>query len=272
MFYWGNILLGSEEALYESYPDTDNEEIAEINILNGTKTIAFGALRALAKVESIVFPEGVEYVYSGVLPRDNGSLKSVSFSSTVKEINLINFSVSTGATSYYDFPLTLESITVAEDNPYYRVENDCLIEIDSATLIGSLKTATAVPEGVKIIAQNAMRGNVNNTVVIPSDVTTIMGGAFNGGAMSEMNIPDVSSGASKPAPPSVAMSSCVQLAVISSAVMIHAAALLFLMFSYMVIVRLSLDLLSFILRFFDFLLSVLRYIGMSTSACQLPST
>lgn len=190
LFYWGNILLGSEEALYESYPDTDNEEIAEINILNGTKTIAFGALRALAKVESIVFPEGVEYVYSGVLPRDNGSLKSVSFSSTVKEINLINFSVSTGATSYYDFPLTLESITVAEDNPYYRVENDCLIEIGSATLIGSLKTATAVPEGVKIIAQNAMRGNVNNTVVIPSDVTTIMGGAFNGGAMSEMNIPD----------------------------------------------------------------------------------
>lgn len=189
LFYWGNILLGTEEALSDNYPATDNEEITAINILNGTQTIAFGALRALAKVESIVFPEGVEYIESNVLPRDKGSLKAVSYPSTVKQIDIIGFSVSAGA-NYYDFPLTLESITVAEGNPYYRVENGCLLEIESATLIGSLKTATAVPEGVKIIAQNSMRGNVNDTVVIPSDVTTIMGGAFYGGAMSEMNIPD----------------------------------------------------------------------------------
>ena len=188
LYYWGNVLLGTAESLEDYYVSTDNEEITAVNIKQGTETVVFGALRALAGVESIVFPEGVEYINSCVLPLDNGVLKSVSYPSTVKIIKIINFGYDNN--DYYDFPLTLENITVAADNADYRVENGCLVEIDTATLLGALKTATAVPEGVRIIAQNSMRGNVNATVTIPSSTTTIMASAFYGGAMTSMVIPD----------------------------------------------------------------------------------
>ena len=74
----------------------------------------------------------------------------------------------------------LKSITVAEENPTYRSQNNCIIRKDDKTLVLGISDCTIPDDGsVKAIEKNAFLGNDDITAVtVPSSVERIGDSAF----------------------------------------------------------------------------------------------
>ena len=81
---------------------------------------------------------------------------------------------------------SVETFVIDENNEYYKIIGDCLIEYapdgSSATLIWADKNCTAIPNGVTAIGSNVFKGRTDFTgaLVIPNSVTSIGESAFNG--------------------------------------------------------------------------------------------
>ena len=119
-------------------------------------------------VTSCVIPEGFTQIR--VLAFDHYlSLTSVVIPASMQEIEELAFARCRN----------LESIVVAEGNPRYKVVDNCLIDIDTKTLICGLKGAVIPADGsVEVIGEGAFCGCKIEQVVIPETVTEIRSSAF----------------------------------------------------------------------------------------------
>jgi hypothetical protein len=99
------------------------------------------------------------------------SLKRIDLPATLRAFRAADFSGST---------LNLECITVAEGNPVFYVQGNCLIERESGTLLLVCRDGE-IPEGVKIIGERAFSGaSWLVELAIPEGVVTIERAAFSG--------------------------------------------------------------------------------------------
>ncbi|MDE5729269.1 MAG: leucine-rich repeat domain-containing protein [Clostridia bacterium] len=152
------------------------KDIERVVILgNNLTTVGNMAFANCEKLQSLEFPEGLKYISSHVFYRCP-SLKSVSFPSTVK--NLGGTAGDHGTyISVFNMCSALESITVAEGNPYYKVDNGCLIEKSTNALLSGTLNAV-IPKYVTSIERSAFMGSGIESVCIPASVAYIGRSAF----------------------------------------------------------------------------------------------
>lgn len=124
--------------------------------------------------ETVTSNDGETYTVVGIDYRammDISMVTSLSLPATIKSIASYNFLLKN----------MLESIIVAEGNPYYDSRNGCnaIIETRENILILGSKN-TVIPEGVTAIGESAFGGTALTTVTIPKTCTCINEGAFSG--------------------------------------------------------------------------------------------
>ena len=176
LYYWGDILMGTEQTITDDYADS---ELTEINIRQNTRVIAGYALRNCTKVANIYLPDSVAYLYQEPFPKSS-ALETISFPAGVKELNEYNGLL----------PGTIKEIEVRGEGVRYKEIGGCLVDAQDSVLLASEKSAVALPDGIKVIGVRAFTLKEAETIVIPSSYTTIRDGAFNGSTISYLNIPD----------------------------------------------------------------------------------
>ena len=142
---------------------------------NNIKSVGTLAFNRCNNLESVDFSEGITsfdphtFAYC---PK----LKSISFPSTAVSIGKTRdgrfISIARNCPA-------LESITVAEGNPVYRVESGCLIERATNTLLLGTKNAV-IPSSVTKIANSAFIGSGIESVNIHANIESIGHSAFSG--------------------------------------------------------------------------------------------
>jgi len=137
---------------------------------------------------SLDIPEGLTKIgTSGIYNAFN--VTSITLPSTLTEIGTSNFNATKvetiiipanlkkiGASSFTNNS-NLTTIIVDEGNQYYSGLGNCLIEIQTNTVIAGCKNSI-IPDNVLIIGNEAFRGITLTTLTIPSNVTTINQLAF----------------------------------------------------------------------------------------------
>lgn len=176
LYYWGDILMGTEQTITDDYADS---ELTEINIRQNTRVIAGYALRNCTKVASIYLPDSVAYLWQEPFPKSS-ALETISFPAGVKELNEYNGLL----------PGTIKEIEVRGEGVRYKEIGGCLVDMQDSVLLASEQSAEDLPEGIKVIGVRAFTNKEAETIVIPSSYTTIRDGAFNGSTISYLNIPD----------------------------------------------------------------------------------
>ena len=176
LYYWGDILMGTEQTITDDYADS---ELTEINIRQNTRVIAGYALRNCTKVANIYLPDSVAYLYQEPFPKSS-ALETISFPAGVKELNEYNGLL----------PGTIKEIEVRGEGVRYKEIGGCLVDAQDSVLLASEKSAVTLPDGIKVIGVRAFTLKEAETIVIPSSYTTIRDGAFNGSTISYLNIPD----------------------------------------------------------------------------------
>ncbi len=115
-------------------------------------------------LKDLVIPEGVQTIKSEAIFLRNTQIESISLPSTFNG----------GDRMYIMFGgcENLKNITVAEDNPLYYSDGNCVIEKETDTLIFAPCDLTTLPSSVKKIANNGAFSNVSSTTLtIPDGVT-----------------------------------------------------------------------------------------------------
>lgn len=142
---------------------------------NNIKSVGSLAFNRCNNLESVDFSEGITsfdpYTFT-YCPK----LKSISFPSTAVSIGKTRDGRFIGIAR--NCP-ALESITVAEGNPVYRVESGCLIERATNTLLLGTKNAV-IPSSVTKIANSAFAGSGIESVNIHANIESIGHSAFSG--------------------------------------------------------------------------------------------
>ena len=110
--------------------------------------------------EILRIPEGVEEIGLDVF---RGKIKKLLLPASLKFIH-------EGA---FRHTLDIEEIEVAEGNPFFRMENDCLIDKVHKTLLYAVGNTAFIPDGVKRIGRLAFLDHRFQKIVIPSSVEEI---------------------------------------------------------------------------------------------------
>ena len=162
----------------------------DVVIPNSVTSIGYQAFCNCRGLTSIVIPDSVTSIGDGAFYNCSGltsivipnSVTSIGYDefngcSVLKPIVIPSSVTYIGYAAFYDCS-GLTSIAVSADNPTYRSENNCLIEIDTNTLIVGCKTSI-IPKGVTSIGGYAFADCSGLTsIVIPNSVTSIEGDAF----------------------------------------------------------------------------------------------
>lgn len=149
-------------------PFWGDDNVKSITFPNTLKRIEESALAHISDtVESLTFPEGL--VSIGDYAFSSGGFKSVHLPSTVTSIGYRAFEACRN----------LETITVAEGNPVYYSEGNCIIERATGKLIVGCK-GSRVPAGVREIGDGAFTASGVVTLELPEGVTRICDSAFRG--------------------------------------------------------------------------------------------
>ncbi len=123
------------------------------------------------KVKRIVISDTVEVIQWGVL-EEMPNLESIYFGASVKRVTLA-----------FDgnFNFKLSSIEVSPENKTFTAKNNCLIEIETKTLVKGCLTSVIPDDGsVEIIGRDAFSLFPIETMVIPEGIKEIGYGAFDG--------------------------------------------------------------------------------------------
>ena len=130
-----------------------------------------------ASLTEVEFPYGMKYV--GNAFRSCTALKMVRFSETVEDIRIMGFG---------ECP-NLTEVTVAEDNPIFRSEGNCVIRrADQMLVLGG--NTNKIPDGVEEIGNNAFSSRIVLTsIIISESVRKINRSAFYNTGLTQIMIP-----------------------------------------------------------------------------------
>lgn len=129
---------------------------------------------------NLILMEGEEEVFELVIPETVTSIPNYSFYNCVniESISFPSSITSIGEYAFYNCP-GLKEIE-AYDGTVYRSENNCLIKIDSNTLVLGCDSSL-IPEDIQVIDKCAFNNRVNITSVkLPNGITEIKDEAFKG--------------------------------------------------------------------------------------------
>lgn len=134
-----------------------------------------------SKKKDVVIPEGIQYLKDDVF---QGTLiHSVILPKSLVELNPDSFA----------YCYSLEKVEVAEGHPKYYVENNCVIDSQTKTLIMGLHSSL-IPENenVQIIGEHAFAPNgwgCHNNNIIPKNIVEIKKRGFAGCGLYSISIP-----------------------------------------------------------------------------------
>ena len=136
--------------------------LASVTIPNSVKSIGAGAFDSCSKLTSITIPNSVTSIGSYAF-----------YSCTDLASIIIPNSVTSIGKGAFTYCSNLTSIEVEDGNTYYHVDDNCLIETASKTLIRGCGL-TSIPDDVTSIGEGAFRGCTKLTsITIPNSVTSI---------------------------------------------------------------------------------------------------
>lgn len=156
--------------------------------------------KVIAGCNTSVIPDGVKIIGTWAFPMislPNG----ITIPSSVEKIEYCAFyyckntsffipeSVTTLETYCFADCTQLTSLEVAENNPVYKSEGNCIIEKATDTVIKGCNTSV-IPQGVKIIGYGAFRKLQAEGIVIPQGVEIIAEEAFLGSTIKKVVLPD----------------------------------------------------------------------------------
>ena len=188
-----NSIFRECESLVELTVDTLNRRYRS----EGNCIIQQSNNRIVAGCAGSVIPDDVDSIYSNAFQFVYG-LKSITVPSNIKEIDSSTFSmcrdlenvvISAGVESIHSRAFDgagLKTITVEDDNPVYRSENNCIIQ--GGTLVIGCAGST-IPSSVTVIGENAFKLVTLENLVIPSSVVKIEKMAFTQTALGDIVIP-----------------------------------------------------------------------------------
>ena len=142
--------------------------LTSITFTDNVKTIDKAAFSGCTSLTEIVIPASVTAIDDAVF-MDCTALTSVGISKNVTKISSYAF---IGCSA-------LTSINVNSENHHYTVKNNCLINLETDTIVVGMKGAT-IPEslGIVAIAPNAFYSRAIENIVIPESVKSIGALAF----------------------------------------------------------------------------------------------
>lgn len=141
------------------------DSLLEVYIPGSVKTIGSDAFTNCSNLSKVTIEDGVETIGSSAFTY--ALITSIEIPKSVKTIGDNPFSRCSNL-----------SEIIANDNEYYYVENDCLIEKTTMKVVSGIATST-IPDGILIIGQNAFAGCTGLTnVVLPQGLVGLEWGAF----------------------------------------------------------------------------------------------
>lgn len=171
---------GSVEGIGD-YAFSGCDGLTAVTLPETVKAVGRGAFEGCSSLKRILLPEGVTFLGDGAFSGCT-ELESVRIPKSLQTIGAYAF---LGCAK-------LESIVVAEGNPSYCGEGNCLIEVASGVLIRGCANSQIPADGrVRIIGEAAFSGCVSLTsIALPDHVTEIRSAAFEGCvAMTEITLP-----------------------------------------------------------------------------------
>ena len=133
--------------LYSSLEKITVDENNSIYAASGNCLYNKGNKTAMTGAGDVVIPEGVETISQNCFYYNYG-ITSIHFSSTIKSIS--------NDSSYLFYGVNnLKKISISENNPFFKVENNCLLQIDKDTNDTIVIAALANENGDVIIPNSA---------------------------------------------------------------------------------------------------------------------
>lgn len=190
--YWNNYFLGMKYNV-TSVVTTDKTKITNktgaYSIKEGTRVVASGAMKDMAKLTEIRLPDTVEFI----------GLDSFSNCAELTKANIpMSFRKNYGNNPFFkNTKMTELSVPEGfnEKNKYYQVVNGCLISTPfnnngTYVLEYALPTVKEIPNFVNVVGAKAMANNKSTTMRIPASVTSIGDQAFYSSSLKDIEIPD----------------------------------------------------------------------------------
>lgn len=156
--------------------------------------------KVIAGCNTSVIPDGVKIIGTWAFPMIS-LLNGITIPSSVEKIEYCAFYYCKNTSFFIPESVTtlepycfadctqLTSLEVAENNPVYKSEENCIIEKATGTVIKGCNTSV-IPQGVKIIAPGAFRMMKAEEIVIPQGVEIIDIEAFFGSTIKKVVLPD----------------------------------------------------------------------------------
>ena len=152
--------------------DSSNKNFVIVGdiLYSGDRKQIITLLAGIRDEKNLVIEEGIEKIGENLFSMCK-ELETIHLPSTLKSI--------TG--SAFTNIETLSTITISNDNPNYKVEDNMLLSKDGTQFVyaTSNRTSLTIPEGVKIVKNNSILGGKIESVIIANQVEELESFVFN---------------------------------------------------------------------------------------------